>query len=307
MNKKNIIETKNICKLFGERKAIDNLNLIVEEGDIYGFLGPNGAGKTTTIRMLLGLILPTTGQAFVNGYDISTHLEKALSKVGAIVENPSSYAYLSGYENLKLRANMFPETPKSRIEEVLEIVNLKERSKDKVKTYSLGMKQRLGIAMALLSNPELIILDEPTNGLDPQGMREVRELVTQLAKQNKVTFFISTHLLNEVEQICSKVGILKDGKLLAQGDVSLLINSKDEIINIETLDVAKALSVLDNLDFIKTVKPLTDKVIVEMEQGNSAKLNQLLISNGVDVSFISKQSNTLEKFFFELTEEVSKQ
>ncbi len=306
MNKKIIIETKDLCKSFGKRKAIDNLNLIVEEGDIYGFLGPNGAGKTTTIRMLLGLILPTMGKAFVNGYDISTQLEKALSKVGAIVENPSSYTYLSGYENLKLRANLFPDTPKSRIEEVLEIVNLKERSKDKVKTYSLGMKQRLGIAMALISNPGLIILDEPTNGLDPQGMKEVKELITQLAKQNKVTFFISTHLLNEVEQICSKVGILKDGKLLAQGDTDLLTDSKDEIIHIDTIDVAKALSVLDNINFIKTVKPLTNKVIVEIEQGNSSKLNQLLISNGVDVSFISKESNALEKFFFELTGEVSK-
>lgn len=302
MSKSVLIETKNLNKFFGKRKVINNLNLCVEAGDIYGFLGPNGSGKTTTIRMLLGLIYPNEGQIFLNGFDIKTHLEKAIIEVGAIVENPSFYSYLSGYDNLRLMANLYPGLQMSRIEEVLAIVKLEDRAKDKVKTYSLGMKQRLGIAMALLNNPKLIILDEPTNGLDPQGMKEVKELIAQLATEKGITFFISSHLLNEVEQICSKVGVLKNGQLVAQGDVKELLTTKYEVVEVDTPDKDKAVSVLASIEFVKSVTPSEKGVLVEMDKGNSSKLNQLLISNGVEVNLLTQQSNSLEKFFFELTE-----
>jgi ABC-2 type transport system ATP-binding protein len=187
-----LIETNNLVKYFGKRKVIDNLSLSVAEGDIYGFLGPNGSGKTTTIRMLLGLVHPNSGTIKLSGYDIKTDFDKGIAQIGAIVENPSFYTYLSGYENLQLMANLHPGLPKGRIDEVLDTVRLKERANDKVRTYSLGMRQRLGIAMALLNSPKLVILDEPTNGLDPQGMKEVKDLILGLAKEMGISFFIST-------------------------------------------------------------------------------------------------------------------
>lgn len=234
MNKPILIETINLNKFYGKKKAIDNLNLIVEEGDVYGFLGPNGSGKTTTIRMLTGLIFPSSGEIKINGYDIVKDRERALEQIGAVVENPSYYPYLSGYDNLRLLAYFYPKLHKSKIDEVLEIVKLNDRSKDKVKTYSLGMKQRLGIAMALLANPKLIILDEPTNGLDPMGIKEVRELVKKLARERNITFFISSHFLSEVEQMCSKVAILQNGELLVQGDVKELIGNNAGVITERT-------------------------------------------------------------------------
>lgn len=189
------------------------------KGDIYGFLGRNGQGKTTTIRLITGLIFPDDGDITIDGHSLGDDFKKAISNVGAIVESPSFYGYLSGYDNLKLMANIIPGIRKDRIDEVLEIVRLSSRAKDKVKTYSLGMKQRLGIANALLSSPKLIILDEPTNGLDPQGMKEIKEMIVQLASERNITFFISSHLLHEVEQICNRVGIIENGKLLSEASL----------------------------------------------------------------------------------------
>lgn len=217
MDCKNVIEFVNLCKSFNGKKIIDNISFNVEEGDVFGFLGPNGSGKTTTIRMLVNLIYPNEGTIKINGYDLKSDFYKAIEKVGAIVETPRFYPYMSGRKNLQLMANLINNMPKGRVDEVLEIVGLSSRAKDKVKTYSLGMKQRLGIANALLNNPMLVILDEPTNGLDPQGMNEIRDLVCELASKKNITFFISTHLLHEVEQICNKVAILHHGKIVSQG------------------------------------------------------------------------------------------
>lgn len=211
-----LLQTRNLTKSFGGRKIIDNLNLSVMRGDIYGFLGRNGQGKTTTIRLITGLIFPDSGDVIIDEHNLQNDFRKAISNVGAIVESPSFFGYLSGYDNLKLMANLVPGIRKDRIDEVLEIVRLSSRAKDKVKTYSLGMKQRLGIANALLSSPKLIILDEPTNGLDPQGMKEIKEMIVQLASEKNITFFISSHLLHEVEQICNRVGIIDNGKLLSE-------------------------------------------------------------------------------------------
>lgn len=214
-----LLEARNLEKTLGGRKIIDNLSLRVMMGDIYGFLGRNGQGKTTTIRILTGLVFPDSGDVIIDGYNLRSNFEKAISKVGAIVESPSFYGYLSGYDNLRLMANLVPGIRQGRVEEVLEIVGLSRRAKDKVTTYSLGMKQRLGMANALLNNPKLIILDEPTNGLDPQGMKEIKEMIIQLASEKNITFFISSHLLREVEQICTRVGIIDNGRLLREASM----------------------------------------------------------------------------------------
>ena len=219
-----VLSAENLNKTLGGRKIIDNLNLQVFQGNIYGFLGKNGQGKTTTIRLVTGLIFPDSGEITICGYDLRKDFKRAIAQVGAIVEAPSFYSYLSGYDNLKLMANLLPDVSKDRIEEVLNIVGLHQRAKDKVKTYSLGMKQRLGIANALLGNPRLVILDEPTNGLDPQGMREIKELIVQLAAEKDLTFFISSHMLHDIEQICNRIGIIDQGKLLLE----------DELANLQT-------------------------------------------------------------------------
>jgi len=275
MGKELLIETNNLSKSFGERKIINNLNLKVEKGDIYGFLGANGSGKTTTIRMILGLIFPSAGQISLNGSNISKDFKKAITKVGAIVENPSFYTYLSGEENLKLMANLHSGLEKNRVAEVLEIVKLSERKKDKVKSYSLGMKQRLGIAMALLNKPTLVILDEPTNGLDPQGMKEIKDTIIQLSREEGITFFISSHLLHEVEQICSKVGILKNGKLVVQDSINELLKSQFEDIDIITPNKEKAMELLNKVDFVKTVRYSENGIIINLPVSARVKCHRI--------------------------------
>lgn len=218
-----LLETRNLTKSFQGRKIIHNLNLKVMKGDVYGFLGRNGQGKTTTIRMMTGLIYPDSGEVIIGGHNLKSDFQGAISQIGAIVESPSFLGYLSGYDNLMLMANLIPGLrKKTAVSEVLDIVGLTSRAKDKVKTYSLGMKQRLGIANALLGHPKLVILDEPTNGLDPQGMREIKEIITQLASERNITFFVSSHLLHEVEQICNRVGIINNGELLAEASIDEL-------------------------------------------------------------------------------------
>ena len=223
-----LLETRNLTKSFRGRKIIDNLNLKVMKGDVYGFLGRNGQGKTTTIRLITGLIFPDSGEVIINGCNLRTDFKQAISQIGAIVESPTFYDYLSGYENLSLMANLVPGLNRSRIDEVLEIVGLRSRAKDKVKTYSLGMKQRLGIANALLNNPQLIILDEPTNGLDPQGMKEIEEMIIQLSSEKNITFFISSHLLHEMQHLCTRIGIIDNGELLLEGRIDELLDNANE-------------------------------------------------------------------------------
>lgn len=229
MSKPIVLKIEQVSKLFGKTKVIDTLSLEVYEGEVFGFLGPNGAGKTTLVRMMLGLIDFNDGNIKIHGHDVKKDFINAVRHVGAIVETPHFYPYMSGYDNLRLAANGYPGIGNQQIEEVLDMVQMNKRSKDKVKAYSLGMRQRLGIARALLHNPKLVILDEPTNGLDPQGIREIRELINQLAIERDITFFISSHLLKEVEVTCTRVGILNEGQLLATGTVDeLLKTSKAE-------------------------------------------------------------------------------
>ena len=209
-----VLECKNLNKKIGKKDILKNVSLEVQEGDILGFIGPNGAGKTTTIKLILGLQKITSGEVKINGYDIKKDFEKAIEKVGTIVENPDLYMYMSGLDNLKIIARLYKNVDEKRVEEVIKLVGLENRIKDKVSKYSLGMRQRLGIAQAVLHKPNLLVLDEPTNGLDPEGIKQLRDLLTKLAKQEKMAILISSHNLAELESFCNKVSIIQNGEII---------------------------------------------------------------------------------------------
>jgi len=300
--KKYILEVSNLSKSFNGKEVIKNLSFKVLTGDIFGFLGPNGAGKTTTIRMILRLIASDSGSVTINGHDIGRDFNRAIKEVGAIVEIPKFFSYLSGYDNLRLIAKLHPELSKDRIAEVLDIVGLTQRSRDKVKTYSLGMKQRLGLAMALLNRPKLVFLDEPTNGLDPKGIIDMRAMISQLALEQDITFFITTHQLNEVEQICNQVAILKEGELIEQGSVKELLNKDNEYVEVFTEEHEKSLGLLNDLEFVKSAQSSKYGVQVELEKGYSGDLIHFLISQNIKVNYVTPKNQSLEQFFIELTE-----
>ena len=300
--KKYILEVSNLSKSFNGKEVIKNLSFKVLTGDIFGFLGPNGAGKTTTIRMILRLIASDSGSVTINGHDIGRDFNRAIKEVGAIVEIPKFFSYLSGYDNLRLIAKLHPELSKDRIAEVLDIVGLTQRSRDKVKTYSLGMKQRLGLAMALLNRPKLVFLDEPTNGLDPKGIIDIRAMISQLALEQDITFFITTHQLNEVEQICNQVAILKEGELIEQGSVKELLNKDNEYVEVFTEEHEKSLGLLNDLEFVKSAQSSKYGVQVELEKGYSGDLIHFLISQNIKVNYVTPKNQSLEQFFIELTE-----
>lgn len=299
---KYILELNNIHKSFGSKKVIKGVNLEVLPQDVFGFLGPNGAGKTTIIRIILGLIYPSQGEIFIDGYNIHNDFNKAIANVGAVVETPKFYPYLSGYQNLLLVANLHKNLPKNRILEVLELVGLTDRAEDKAGTYSLGMKQRLGIARALINDPKLIFLDEPMNGLDPQGMFEIRQLIKSLAEEKGISFFITSHLLNEIEQVCNKIAILKDGQIVTQGKISQLLSKDTESIEIHTNRATEAVNILTGFTYVKNLKQVNDKVLAEIEQGRSSELNRFLITQSIDVKYIVPKNQSLEDFFVNLTE-----
>lgn len=296
---KNVIEVIGLSKALKGRKVIDNVDLTVLRGDIFGFLGPNGSGKTTTIRMLLKLIYPDDGVIKVNGFDLKKDFNRAIERVGAIVEIPRFYNYLSGRKNLELMANLTNNISKNRVDEVLDMVGLVERAEDKVKTYSLGMKQRLGIANALINNPAIVILDEPTNGLDPQGMKEIRDLIIRLAGEQSITFFISTHLLHEVELMCNRVAILNNGRIIAQGRVEELLNVDYETVEVCAGGWDSAINLLENIDYVKSFEKTARGIMFKIERGNSARLNQALINNGIEVEYLIPHNQSLESFFIE--------
>ena len=234
-----MLEIQKLNKSYRKRKIINNLNMTVYKGDIYGFLGANGEGKTTTIRMITSLIKADSGDIIINGKSVINCKNEAIRNIGAMVEAPKFYENMSGYENLELMARIMPGISDLDIQNVLDLVGLKDRGRDKFKEYSMGMKQRLGIANALLGDPELIILDEPSNGLDPYGMKEINNLIVSLVKRFDKTFIISSHLLHEMEGICNRIGILHSGKLCIEGEVRALIND-NKVENLEELFFKKA-------------------------------------------------------------------
>jgi ABC-type multidrug transport system ATPase subunit len=235
-----ILQTHNLTKRFKKLYAVSDLNIEVYRGDVFGFLGPNGAGKSTTIRMLLTLINPTSGNIFLFGKQLDKFRKDVLKRLGGLVEKPDFYGHMSAYENLKFIGSLNGGMTRSRIEEVLEIVKLRDKMEYKVKTFSHGMKQRLGIAQALLGNPELIILDEPTSGLDPQGMKEVRDLIRTLSQDHNKTIFLSSHLLHEIELVATRMSIINKGKLVVQGNVQDLLDSSEQYVEIHAMPEEKA-------------------------------------------------------------------
>lgn len=294
-----IVEASDLRKRYGAVNAVDGLDLAVERGDVFGFLGPNGAGKSTTIRMILGLVRPSGGTIRVFGRDVWRDRVNALSRVGALVENPGLYKYLSGRQNLWLMSELSGGVTHKAVEQALDTVGLADRADDKVKTYSFGMMQRLGIAQALVSNPELIVLDEPTTGLDPQGMKEVRELIRTLARDHGITVFLSSHLLHEVEQVCTKVMVIHRGRQVAGGSVADILADKGRL-RFTVSRPAEAAAALDGLDFARVHHICEDSIVVEASDGYAAEVNRLLVEKGFDVSSIVPHRTSLEDFYFSL-------
>lgn len=300
------IETVGLVKAFGDQRAVANISLSVPRGSVFGFLGPNGSGKTTTIRMLLGLAEATSGQINLLGHSIPKQVGEALPKVGALVEGPAFYPYMSGRNNLirmdSADRNSNSETREARVDAALERVGLSNAANKKVHAYSLGMKQRLGLANALLKPRELLILDEPTNGLDPQGTREVRNLIRSLASEG-ITIFLSSHLLTEIEQLCSHVAVMRAGEIVAQGSLSeLRANGQTRlIVSVDDLPQAKAILKAAGVSKVKsTASQLVAEVAADFDV---AKLNKQLVAKKIAVSEIRLEHPSLEEYFVDLTGE----
>lgn len=304
-----VLAVDNVKKRIGKRLIIKGISFEVRAGEIFGFLGPNGSGKTTTIRMLVDLIKPTEGSIRICGYDVHKEHNEALQYVGCIVENPELYSYLSGWENLEHFARMLPGVGEKRIREVVDIVGMDARIHDKVKTYSLGMRQRLGIAQALLNDPKLLILDEPTNGLDPQGIKELREFIRQLAETG-LSLFISSHLLSEIQQMCDRVAIISQGEVITVGEVSSLVDESVSTVVWSALPAETALNVLQSHPEVQSIS-FTDEAGTETGVPKLAalqnpesipELSRKLMEAGVALHGIEIKHPTLEDLFLKLTE-----
>jgi ABC-type multidrug transport system ATPase subunit len=295
-----VLKTFDLGKRFGQRWAARGIDLEVHRGDIFCFLGPNGAGKSTTIRMILTLLRPTTGSIQLFGKDPHKNRVAALSRVCGIVEKPDFYLYLSAYKNLELLGSMTRRIKRDEVMEALARVGLKARARDKVQTFSHGMKQRLGIAQALLTRPELIILDEPTTGLDPQGMKDVRELIQRLAREEGMTIFLSSHLLSEIEQVATRMAVVHRGEVVAQGSVSELLAQEATDYALQVSPVKKALKLIEPIPWVKVLSSGDADIELRLEPGRAAELNRLLVTNGVEV-FAFYPRRTLEDFFLKVT------
>jgi ABC-type multidrug transport system ATPase subunit len=290
-----VIETNQLTKRYGAQAAVDHVDLRVESGEVFGFLGPNGAGKTTTLRMLLGLVRPSSGSARVLGG--SPGSPRVLSRIGMLVESPGFYPYMSGRDNLRV-VSRYARLALARVDEVLELVDLASRGRDHYSTYSLGMKQRLGVAAALLKDPELLILDEPTNGLDPAGIAEMRSLIRRLGSGSR-TVLLSSHLLGEVEQICDRVGVISHGRLLREGAVGDLRGRPTLVIAADPPEAARA--VAERILGAEAVVQEDNHLRLNAEPGSSAGINRQLVLAGVSVHTIEWKERSLEAAFFELT------
>ncbi|GAC1613855.1 MAG: ABC transporter ATP-binding protein [Ktedonobacteraceae bacterium] len=295
-----VLQTHNLSKQYGQRPAVNNLNLEVYRSDIFGFLGPNGAGKTTMIRMALGLIAPTSGSVEILGRNVATHRAEILPRVGALVETPALYLYMSGRDNLRAIASVLGGVSAKRIDAVLEMVGLRARQKDRVRTYSLGMKQRLGVAIALLQDPDVLILDEPANGLDPAGIVEMRDLLRRLVTEGK-TIFISSHVLTEVQQICTRVAIINLGKLVTEATIAELTGGHGEFM--VTLEQAEqAFALVKAQPWGKDAHLDTNgALITRAPAGHGRDLNLFLVNAGFVPETIAHTTQDLEQVFLRLT------
>jgi ABC-2 type transport system ATP-binding protein len=296
-----ILQLRNVTKRIGGKTIIDGLSLEVPKGEVFGFLGPNGAGKTTTIRMVVGLMKISEGEILIDGESITKNFESAIAKVGAIVENPEMYKYLTGYQNLVHFARMSPGVTKERIQEVITLVALENRIHDKVKTYSLGMRQRLGVAQALLHKPKLLILDEPTNGLDPAGIRELRDYLRKLTQVEGTSVVVSSHLLSEMELMCDRVAIIKNGKVIDVRLIKEYANAGDlSKVVFEVNQKELAQNILKSAPSFNTTL-VEDGLELLLDQEQIADVNARLVQGGVRVYSMKKQIQTLEDKFLEMT------
>jgi ABC-2 type transport system ATP-binding protein len=298
------LQTEALTKRFGARTAVDRLTMRVERGDIYGFLGPNGAGKSTTLRMLLGLVRPTSGMIKFPVRASSWEYLRARSRVGAIIETPAFYENFSGRRNLQLLASLSGGVQLKRVEEVLEIVDLRDRARDPVKVYSYGMRQRLGIAQALLPTPELIILDEPTNGLDPQGIQQTRKLIRRLRDELRLTVLLSSHLLTEIEQLCNRVGIIHEGRLLYQGGPEALVAPTTRY-KVRVDDLSGAFELLSREPDVTVNRNGASFLRIDVNAESIPAVNALLVAHGIKVYELSPAQESLEEAFLRLTETVA--
>jgi ABC-2 type transport system ATP-binding protein len=297
------LRTVALSKSYGKRLAVDSLDLSVDRAELFGFLGPNGAGKTTTIRMALGLIAPTSGSVEILGFEVRSHRSQVLPRVGALVESPALYGYLSGRDNLRAVGNVLGGVSEKRIDEVLEIVALKGRDMDRVKTYSLGMKQRLGLALALLNDPDVLILDEPANGLDPAGIVEMRDLLRDLAGQGK-TVFISSHVLSEVQQICTRVAIINHGKLVRVAPVHELLQSSGEY-EVKVDSPVELVAMLRLQPWAQQARVEDGVVVTPAPEGRGRNLIKFLVDSGQAPDSVRERQKDLEDIFLSLTEDKS--
>jgi ABC-2 type transport system ATP-binding protein len=293
-----VVRMQGVTKRIGRRTIIDNLTIDVPSGEVFGFLGPNGAGKTTTIRMMVGLMSLTSGEIVIGGHSIRTEYEQAIRHVGAIVENPEMYKFLTGYQNLLHFARMIPGITRQRIEEVVELVGLKSRIHDKVKTYSLGMRQRLGVAQAIMHKPSLLILDEPTNGLDPAGIRELRDYLRKLTRNEGITVFVSSHLLSEMELMCDRVAIIQSGKLIDVRPIGEVRQEKEAarvLFDVDRPEEAAAL--LSEYTVVREGAALS----LHADRDTVAAINASLVGAGFKVYGIRILTKSLEDQFLEMT------
>ncbi|HEY3204849.1 MAG TPA: ABC transporter ATP-binding protein [Thermoanaerobaculia bacterium] len=298
-----VLSAESLTKRFGRREAVSDVSFDVREGEVFGFLGPNGAGKTTTIRMLVGLARPDRGRIRIRGLDLARDFEKAMAHVGCIVESPDLYRYLTGRENLLHFARMLPGGAAVRIPELAQLVALSERLDEKVSTYSLGMRQRLGIAQALLGNPDILILDEPANGLDPAGIREIRQLVRYLAVERGISVFVSSHLLSEIEQMCDRVAIIHRGRTLAAGPVrDLLGRVASDRVRVTARPAARAAEVLAPFGLVETSGSDGEGIVdARIPRERVPEALRALSSTGIDVFAVERSLSSLEEIFLEIT------
>lgn len=293
--KSEILKCVNLHKKIRKKEIIKGVSFDIKEGEILGFIGPNGAGKTTTIKLILGLQKITKGNIKINGYDIEKDFEKAIGKVGAIVENPDLYMYLSGYDNLKLAANLYKGIDKNRIDEVVKLVGLENRIKDKVSKYSLGMRQRLGIAGAILHRPNLLILDEPTNGLDPEGTKQVRDLISKLAKEEKMAVMISSHNLSEIENVCNKICIIQNGEMVEKTGIEEIKKEASKGEYIIEVDLPERVKEIIECE----VKDKT--IVISAEREEIPEIVKKLVENNIKIYSVSENILSLEEAFLKKT------
>jgi len=294
-----VLELMNVSKSIKGKEIVKGINLSLGESEVFGFLGPNGAGKTTTIRMIVGLIKPTHGQIKICGYDISKNFVSAMSNLGCIIESPDMYKYLTGIENLRQFAAMDKRVTQRRIQEVIELVGLENRIGDKISTYSLGMRQRIGIAQALLCRPKLLILDEPTNGLDPAGITEFRLLIRRLAKDEGMTVFVSSHLLAEAQKMCDTVTIISHGIVLKSANLKDILIS--EVVEWKLSDSKRAFELLKSKWNIDGTMKDSNTLTAQIEGISQEEINSAFINEGIGLKYTYTKQNTLEELFLNLT------